>query len=316
MENSENKILSRSLTEEAAKNNELMHYFLVPETPMNNKPLNKKSKHPTIPETPNQMDNQSLNTGSPANRNEHEMSQTYRENVNQDNKIIDQMFNNIKKQMNQMNKVLKVMQLNKGDSDLHNCIGQVYNLLLEHNPHIMILNEINNYKNDNITKHSFPDYILETDNLERVDKRRMDLESPGISTVWIQMSSPGRKSLLLQGVYCQFQRLGVVNSDQLSKQEARWDNILEKWTLAAEEGKEILVLGDMNLNSMRWDTPMEQKTDYEKQQCPMILKLKLKIWEKGFKILNTGPTRTKDTIDSKPAYLDWIISNRLEKVAS
>ena len=69
----------------------------------------------------------------------------------------------------------------------------------------------------------FENYILENDDLDLVDdmsrtgilihkslqyKRRRDLESMGTSTVWVQFSYPGRKSLLLQAIYRQFQRLG------------------------------------------------------------------------------------------------------------
>ena len=76
---------------------------------------------------------------------------------------------------------------------------------------------------DNISREQFENFNLETDNLDVVDetartgilinnqihyKRRKDLESPGISSVWIQLSHPGRKPVLVQAVYRQHQRLG------------------------------------------------------------------------------------------------------------
>ena len=41
-----------------------------------------------------------------------------------------------------------------------------------------------------------------------------------------------------------------------------------------------------------------------------------KILTKGFTILNSKPTRQKDTIDNKPACLDLMVTNRLEKIIS
>ena len=48
----------------------------------------------------------------------------------------------------------------------------------------------------------------------------------------------------------------------------------------------------------------------------MVDRFKETILDKGFVILNSGPTRTKDTIDSKPACLDFIMTNKPDKVAN
>ena len=137
-----------------------------------------------------------------------------------------------------MNKLLKIIQVNKGDSDLQNRTDQINDILLTYKPHIVILNELNNYAKDDITKKSFSDYNLETDNLELTDlksrtgmlinknihyKRRNDLETKGTSTLWIQLSHPGRKPILVQGVYRQFQRLGRDNSDSIKKSKIKME---------------------------------------------------------------------------------------------
>ena len=152
-----------------------------------------------------------------------------------------------------MNKVLKIIQINKGDSNLINRVDQISDLLeKKNNPHIMIINELNNEHYDNVTKYSFPNYHLECDNLQIYDKksrtglliqkdihykRRLDLETPGTSTVWVQLTHPGKKTILIQGVYRQFQRLGVPKSDSIKCQEWRWNQILSKWELAIMEKK-------------------------------------------------------------------------------
>ena len=230
-----------------------------------------------------------------------------------------------------MNKVIKFIQINKGDSNLINRVDQISNLLEIHKPHLMIINELNNEFHDSVTKHSFPNYHLEADNLEIYDeksrtgllihnsihyKRRIDLETPGTSTVWVQLSHPGKKPILVQGIYRQFQRLGKVNTASISSQKYRWNQILTKWEQAILEEKEIIVLGDMNLNTIRWEVPFDQKSDYEKSQNDMVLQMKERILQKGFKILNSDPTRQKDNVEAKPACLDLLLTNMPEKIAS
>ena len=228
-----------------------------------------------------------------------------------------------------MDKFLKIVQLNKGDAKLYNRTDQINQIINEHKPHIFILNELNSETDDSISRQSFPNYKLEVYNLEVVDQRartgilihekihynrRCDLETQGTLTVWIQLSYPGCKPVLIQAIYRQFQRLGVIDSDSIKSQKTRWDKVLEKWERAITEELEIITLGDLNLNMLRWETPISQKTSYERAQTPMVEALVDRILQKGFKIFNSQPTRTKDNHESKPACLDLIITNRTEKV--
>ena len=182
-----------------------------------------------------------------------------------------------------------------------------------------------------LQKNIFPNYKLEVDNLEIVDrksrtgmlihsqiyyKRRVDLETQGTSTIWIQLSHPGRKPILVSAVYRQFQRLGVVDSDSIRNKKIRWKKIVEKWEQAAKEDKETIVMGDFNLNTLRWDTPPQENSSYERSQIPLVDNFKEKILQQGFKILNNSATRTKDNTESRPACLDLILTNKPEKVAS
>ena len=127
-----------------------------------------------------------------------------------------------------MNKVLTMIQLNKGDSDLQNCTVQINQILHKHKPHLAIINELNLDPNDKITRNMFNEYRLEADNLDITDKRsrtgilvhksihfkRMrELESIGTSTVWLKLNYPGNKPILVQAIYRQFQRLGHSGSE-------------------------------------------------------------------------------------------------------
>ena len=139
----------------------------------------------------------------------------------------------------------------------------------------MILNELNLKSTDQVTRHQFPNYILETDDLDIVDqiartgvlihvdlqyKRRRDLETMGTSVVWIQISTPGKKSILLQSIYRQFQRLGRPGTISPSSQQARWSKIVDKWVIASAEDREIISMGDLEseLLSMETYTPANE----------------------------------------------------------
>ena len=82
------------------------------------------------------------------------------------------------------------------------------------------------------------------------------------------------------------------------------------------ESKEIIVMGDINLNTLRWQVPADIKTSYERTQTPMVTQFQERILDQGFNILNCTPTRCNDTVDAKPACLDLIITNTLDKIAS
>ena len=137
---------------------------------------------------------------------------------------------------------------------------------------------------DKISGLQFENINLETDNLDVVDeiartgilihnqlhyKRRKDLESPGISSVWIQLCHPGRKPVLIQALYRQHQRLGREGSKSILHQQKRWDRILTKWEEAAALGLEIITMGDVNLNSLSWNLPDEQKSPQDRLQSKM-----------------------------------------------
>ena len=169
-----------------------------------------------------------------------------------------------------MNKTLKIIQINKGDSDLQNRTEQINEIIDKNKPHLVVINELNLDPADTITRNMFGEYKMEADNLDITDKRSRtgilihksihykrlrQYESTGTSTVWLKLNHPGKKTVMVQAIYRQFQRLGHPGSETPSSQKQRWNIILEKWQKAAEEDTEILTFGDMNLNTLRWDTP-------------------------------------------------------------
>ena len=311
---------------------QITHYFSVPETPrIPVQPTGRKTSR-IIPETPEIQQGEKQKYGDPTSQNKNEQSYLMNRNINtQDDIIIQELNNDSRTYQLIMNNILKIIQINKGDSELFNRTDQINELLEKHKPQLAIINELNLDPYDNITKNMFGEYKLEADNLDITDrksrtgilvhktihyKRMREYETGGTSTVWLKLNHPGKKPILLQAIYRQFKRLGHDGSGTPSNQKKRWSLILSKWQKANETGLEIITLGDLNLNTMRWDTPPPSRTSYENQQRSMVEEFMDKILTKGFTILNSKPTRQRDTIDNKPACLDLMVTNRLEKIVS
>ena len=230
-----------------------------------------------------------------------------------------------------MDKSLRFIQINKGDSDLHSRVDQTNQVICKYKPHLLVVNKLNMNSTDTVSKHLFDNYTMEADNLDTVDqmartgilihhnihyKRRRDLESTGTSTVWLQLSYPGKKPVLFQAVYRQFQRLGRKGSIAPTQQHHRWNMILTKWEKAIEEGRELITMGDINLNCLRWNLPPHQNNSYDLLKKPMIEALQSRILDRGFHILSDKPTKIKDNPEAAPSCLDLMITNQVEKIAS
>ena len=229
------------------------------------------------------------------------------------------------------NKNMKFILLNKKDADLRHRIDQVNQILTDHKPQFLILNELQKHKQDKITKHNFHGYKLEHDKLDQLDgysrtgiliqnqisyKRRHDLESPGLSTVWLQIGTPGTKHFLLQGVYRQYQRLGRKNSISHPAQMERWEQLLANWERAQNEDREILTMGDMNMDSLMWDTPPANQPNYDRQRHQFYLKLREKILDTGTTKLNTEYTRHDNPPHGRKSCLDHSYTTHPEKITN
>ena len=112
-----------------------------------------------------------------------------------------------------MNKNIKIIQINKGNAEFQNRTEQIKDMIETMKPKIVIINELNKPSTDTISGEQFENFKLETDNLDIVDqtartgmlihkqlhyRRRRDLETSGLSTIWIQLAYPGRKPVLIR----------------------------------------------------------------------------------------------------------------------
>ena len=147
-------------------------------------------------------------------------------------------------------------------------------------------------------------------------KRRKDLEVEGISTVWLQIGCPGKKHFLFQSLYRQFQRLGRTNTKNQPSQMSRWKQILDKWELANSEGREIISVGDFNMDSISWDKKWEEIPSYGKTKQGFYHQLRDRILSTGTYKINTDYTRPSDQPGGRNTCIDHVYSMHPEKINS
>ena len=166
---------------------------------------------------------------------------------------------------------IKCVLWNKGNSLLQNKQEDIEMIIRTHTPHFLGLCEANLRKGVDLNLVKHQDYNIHVaksiDNSELgiarvvvythsslVVKRRDDLESESLSAVWLEVGLPRQRKILIATMYREWQHLH--QSDQASRsitaQLERWCNFLANWETALMEGKEVLVMGDMNLDFLKW----------------------------------------------------------------
>ena len=144
----------------------------------------------------------------------------------------------------------------------------------EHHPHLLGVSEANLKRVHDIQDVQLQDYDLilsktmENDQLQvsrvvcykhhsLVGKIREDLMSDQFSSIWLEVGLPGKRKFLVCQLYREWRYLGQPNrgehSATVQEQMRRWVIFLDQWELALATGKEVIVLGDINLNSLKFD---------------------------------------------------------------
>ena len=128
-----------------------------------------------------------------------------------------------------------------------------------------------------------------------------------IASIWIKVGGRGRRTTLVCGVYRDHTLLlddAPENSGHITMQKARWKNFARQWKNAASV-KSCWVMGDLNLDVMKWNSPED---DHEE----MIEIIKNEIETENFHQLVDQPTRFWPNQTSSG--LDHIWTNNLDKV--
>ena len=227
---------------------------------------------------------------------------------------------------------IKIIHFNKGNGHLCNKMREIENVVDGYHPHIMGISESNFMKNHNVEKVHIPNYkfipakTLSNPNLNvsrvavymhdsLVGKVRNDLMDDNFSSIWLEVGLPRKKKILICQVYREFQYLHQVDhsSRRVSEQLARWLIFLDQWERGIAEGKECVVLGDMNLNHQNWTRQDLPSSDQSVTFKPLISALFNKILPHGVSQLINVPTRSQGC--QSQSGLDHLYTNRPDKLS-
>ena len=245
------------------------------------------------------------------------------------------MSNKFSKQTNGNRKKngIQICYFNKGNSLLHNRILEVENIISQYRPHVLGISELNFFKEHNYDDVQIANYKLITAktlenpelNVSRVGvylhnsmvgSVRRDLMNNTFSSIWIEVGLPNKRKILICNVYREWgymrQQDPAVSRD-ITEQMSRWDTFLTQWENALDEGKEVIVTGDININHLDWTMDDNSTSNQTKKMRPLITELFSRIIPHGVSQLVT--TATYAAPHQSKAGLDHFFTNDPSKLS-
>ena len=164
-------------------------------------------------------------------------------------------------------KSLKIMQYNKGSSDYSKKEHILNKHITDKHIDIACISEANISESYLANNDVLSGYICESKPMsDRIDMsrniilinenipyiRRRDLENEYIATIWIEVKLKSKKNILVMGGYRQwrlFKELGIIDSNKTKNQIDRFKKIIEQWSNAIKEGKDVIVVMDTNIDT-------------------------------------------------------------------
>ena len=221
---------------------------------------------------------------------------------------------------------------NKGPSFLVNKLTDIKCIVEEHKPHILGLGEANVRQDHALEDLHIEGYLLYLDSaintqigMARVAvythtslrvQRRPDLEDDTIPAVWLECGLPGQQRILVCIGYRQWQLLGQQDnsSGSVSAQLGRWLTFLNKWESAINEGEEVIVAINANLDHLSWRSENLPPYHISVKLRPLTDALFDKILPLGVSQLVAGATHL--TRGQARSGLDHLYSNKPDKLSS
>ena len=190
-------------------------------------------------------------------------------------------------------------------------------------PHVLGVSEANFRREHSLEDVQIPEYdlvlskTLDNDQLRisrvvcykhqsMVGKVREDLMDENFSSIWLELGLPRKRKFLVCQLYREWQYLGQEDhsSRSVQAQLLRWSIFLNQWERALDSGKEVVVLGDFDLDYF-------ELTNMGQLQ-PLTDQLIEQIYPHGVQQLVQGPTHSWP--GQANSCIDLIFTNRPEKV--
>ena len=171
-----------------------------------------------------------------------------------------------------MKQTLKVLQWNAGNAWWESKRLEIQALIFESEPDLAFISEANLRTNTPPELTNIQGYYMVTPKtdiqmgysrivlLAREGVRLSILDNcmdGNIPSIWVKITSKGRKSLVIGGLYREFHHLlqpSPNNSDDWALQVARWKTTIASWKKASLNSK-CIVVGDLNIDFLQWHLP-------------------------------------------------------------
>ena len=134
--------------------------------------------------------------------------------------------------------------------------------------------------------------------------------SDQFSSIWLEIGLPGKRKILVCQLYRDWRYLGQPNKGESSKpkqeQMRRWVIFIDQWEQALATGKEVIVMGDCNIDLLKFDNAGAEQ--------PLVDLMLQRIYTHGVAQCVQGPTRSWP--GQTPTGLDHIYTNVPDKLSS
>ena len=185
-------------------------------------------------------------------------------------------------------KILKIMTWNKANGTFDYKLDDIKELISKHKPDIFVVTELNLKKTDfqyitNINNYNFEhDQLLEKNCISRVGmwikkklvfKREKKHEVSEDPMVTISVGYPHKRKVLISGIYRQWKRIydnKEATELSINKQNQIFKKIINVFENIIENYKELVILGDINIDYKIMTKDESQKNGYEKKFNTMI----------------------------------------------
>ena len=228
---------------------------------------------------------------------------------------------------------IKILHWNKGSSFLQNKKDDLEVIIEKYRPHIFGLSEANLLSHQDLANVQFPEYNLHTCptlsntdlNVSRVlvythcsliVKPRPDLMDNRVSAIWLEVGLPNRHKIIVCNLYREwgYMRQPDKSSHSVAAQLDRWNIFINQWEKALSEDKEVIVTGDININSLKWMRDDLPSTDSVHKLRPLIDLLFERIIPHG--VSQQVAVATHSWPGQEDSCLDHFYTNKPDKISN
>ena len=224
------------------------------------------------------------------------------------------------------------MYWNKGNSAFLAKKDELEILLSTHKPLCLGVAEANVDANSHLPGLCIDGYSIEMDSLFLSGKkgrvityikteadyiRRKDLEPETSPLIWIEFNPKSPKSWLMLTCYREWRTLHETSKKESGSRKKQINRLRaweESWCKAEEEGKPLVIVGDMNIDADPWLNPSIVPSSYQMSMKPILTIVMDMCSNLNIEILKSGPTRYQGK--AKSSVLDLVLSNKMELLSN